>query len=63
MNVGFPGGASGKVRRCKRHSLIPGLGRSLDEGSPFQCSCLENLKDRGTCWAPGHKESDTTEAT
>ena len=43
---------------------IPGLGRSLGEGSgnPLQYSCLENPMDGGafeTLW--GHKESDMTE--
>ena len=46
--------------------LIPGSGRSPGEGngSPLQCSCLENPMDRGAWWANspwGHKESDTTE--
>ena len=33
--------------------LIPGSGRSYGEetGNPLQYSCLENLMDRGTCWA------------
>ena len=51
---GFPGGTSGKepacqCRRCKRLSLIPGLGRSPrgGHGSPLQYSCLENPRDRG----------------
>ena len=32
--------------------LIPGLGRSPGEGNsnPLQCSCLENLVDRGAWW-------------
>ena len=32
--------------------LIPGLGRSPGKGngSPFQCSCLENTVDRGPWW-------------
>ena len=37
-------------------SSIPGLGRSPREGNgnPLQYSCLENLMDRGTCWATVH---------
>ena len=33
-------------------------------GSPFQCSCLENPRHRGAWWAAvygGRAESDTTE--
>ena len=37
--------------------LIPGLGRSLGEGngSPLQCSCLENPMDRGAWRATVHE--------
>ena len=47
---------------------VPGLGRSLrgGNGSPLQCSCLENPMDRGAWrgYSPGgHKESDATETT
>ena len=33
--------------------LIPGLGRSPEggNGSPLECSCLENPTDRGAWWA------------
>ena len=45
----------------------PGLGRSRGEGNgtPLQCSCLENPRDRGAWWAAvyGVEESDMTEAT
>ena len=36
--------------------LIPGLGRSLEEGNgnPLQYSCLENPTDRGARWATVH---------
>ena len=36
--------------------LIPGLGRSPGEvhGNPLQCSCLENLMDRGAWRATVH---------
>ena len=36
--------------------LIPGLGRSPDEGNgnPFQYSCLENSKGKGALWATVH---------
>ena len=46
---------------------IPGSGRSLGPGhsKPLQYSCLEDLMDRGDCWAIVHRisESDTTETT
>ena len=45
--------------------LIPGLGRSLEveNGNPFQYSCLGNSMDRGACWATVHgiAELDMTE--
>ena len=36
---------------------IPGSGRSPGEGdsNPLQCSCLENLLDRGAWRATGHR--------
>ena len=36
--------------------LIPGSGRSpgVGNGTPLQCSCLENSIDRGACWAIVH---------
>ena len=47
--------------------LIPGSGRSPGggHGSPLQCSCLENLLDRGAWRAMVHRvaELDTTEVT
>ena len=48
-NLGFPGGSGGKESTCNVGDLgsIPGLGRSLEEGSgyPFQYSGLENSMD------------------
>ena len=43
--------------------LIPGLGRSLGGGNPFQCSSLGNPMARAACWATvwNHKELDITE--
>ena len=53
---GFPDGTVGKESTCNAgdHGLIPGLGRSSEEGIvyPFQYSGLKNSMD---------KESDTTE--
>ena len=36
--------------------LIPGLGRfpGGGHGSPLQCSCLENPRERGAWWATVH---------
>ena len=49
----------------KDMSLIPGSGRSPEEGkgNPLQYSCLGNRVDRSLagCSLRGHKESDTTE--
>ena len=51
----FPGISVGKESACSAGdpSLIPGLGRSLEEGNgnPLQHSCLENPMDRGAWWA------------
>ena len=51
---GFPGESSVKepacqCRRCKRRRFDPRVGSSPGEGngSPVQCSCLENSTDRG----------------
>ena len=43
-------------KKKKRHSLIPGLGRSLGGGheNPLQYSCLENPMDREAWWATVH---------
>ena len=39
--------------QCRRHSLIPDLGRCPAEGNgnPLQYSCLGNPIDRGASWA------------
>ena len=57
----FPGGAKGKeptcqCRRLKDMGLIAVLGISPGEGngSPLQCSCLENPIDRGSWWSTFH---------
>ena len=36
---------------------VPGSGRSPrgGSGSPLQCSCLENLGNRGACWVIVHR--------
>ena len=58
---GFPGGAEVKASACNVGDLgsIPGSGRSPGEGNgnPLQCSCLENLMDRGAWWELGGLES------
>ena len=50
-NMGFPGGSDGQESACSAGDLgsIPGSGRYPGEGngSPLQCSCLENPMDRG----------------
>ena len=48
--------------------LTPGVGRAPGEGngSPLQCSCLENPRDGGSlagCRLWGCTESDTTDVT
>ena len=54
-NLGFPGSSDGKESACSvgDPSSIPELGRSPGEENdyPFQCSCLENPRDGGACWA------------
>ena len=57
-NADFPGGSDGKasVYNMGDPGLIPGPGRSPGEGngSPLQCSCLENPMDGGAWWATVH---------
>ena len=65
--AGFPGGSDGKQSAYNAGDLgsIPRSGRSPAEGngSPLQCSCLENPMDRRSLvgYSPwGRKESDMT---
>ena len=55
---GLPWWLSGKEinYECRRHSLIPGLGRSPagGNGNSLQYSCLGNRMDRGVWWATVH---------
>ena len=57
--MGFPGGSDGKESACNAGDLglITGLGRSPGggHGNQLQCSCLENLMDRGDWWATVHR--------
>ena len=51
---GFPGGLDSNLQ-CRRPGFDPG--RSPGEGNdlPLQCSCLENLIDRGAWQATVHR--------
>ena len=66
-HLGFSGGSGGKESACNAgdQGSIPWSERSLGEGkgNPFQYSCLENSKNRGTWQATvrGVLEMDTTE--
>ena len=58
MGYGFPRWLSSKESVCNAGDArdtgsIPGSGRfpGGGHGNPFQYSCLENPKDRGTWWA------------
>ena len=57
--MGFPGGSDSKESTGNEGdlSLIPGFGRSPEEGKGnlLQCSCLENPMDRGAWWAIVHR--------
>ena len=63
--MGFPGGSDGNESTCNAGDLglIPGLGRSLGEGSdyPLQYSGLENSMDRGAWQATVHGVADMNE--
>ena len=56
--LGFPGGPGSKAASCTAGHLgpIPGSGRSPGggNGSPLQCSRLENVIDRGAWWTAVH---------
>ena len=56
--MGFPGGLVVKnpLANAGDTGLIPGLGKSLGEGSgnPLPYSCLENHMDRGAWGATVH---------
>ena len=56
--MGFPDGSEVKTSACNAGDLgsIHGLGRSPREGNgtPLQCSCLENPMDGGAWWATVH---------
>ena len=56
--VGFPSGSEVKKSACIAGDVdsIPGSGRSLGGGhsNPLQHFCLENPRDRKTCWATVH---------
>ena len=45
-----------KAGNVRDMGSVPGLGRSsrVGNGNPLQCSCLENLMDRGGWWAAVH---------
>ena len=57
--MGFPGGSDSKESACNVEDLglIPGLGRSLEEGNgnPIQYSCLDNPVDRRSWHAAVHR--------
>ena len=56
--MGFPGGLDSKesASHAGERGSVPGLGRYTGEGngSPLECSCLENSMDRGAWQAAGH---------
>ena len=63
----FSDGSDGKESACSARDLgsIASLGRSpgAGHGNTREYSLLENLMDRGACWAAVHRvaELDTTE--
>ena len=62
INMGFPGGTTGKdltcqCRRCKRYGFDQWIGKTPGEGhnNPLQYSCLENSMDGEAWWATVHR--------
>ena len=67
-NMGFPSGSDSKESTCNMEDLglIPGLGRSLEDGMAIHSSIFAWIipwtEEPGRGYSPwGHKESDTTE--
>ena len=61
VDMGFPGGGSGKEPTCqcrRREMWVQSLGwedsPGEGNGNPLQYSCLENPMDRGACRATVH---------
>ena len=58
MIMGFPGGSMVRNLPANAGNIgsIPGPERSPGKrnGNPLQCSCQENLMDRGAWWAIVH---------
>ena len=54
---------SDTTERLHFHFSLSCIGEG--DGNPLQCSCLENPRDGGACWAAvyGVAQSDTTEMT
>ena len=54
---------SDTTERLHFHFSLSCIGEG--DGNPLQCSCLENPRDGGACWAAvyGVSQSDTTEMT
>ena len=57
------GTESDMTERLLFHFSLSSIGE--ENGTPLQCSCLENPRDGGTWWAAvyGVTESDTAEVT
>ena len=69
--ISLPKKIAGGINNFRSTKYVVGfLSLSLEKegegnGNPLQCSCLENPRDRGACWAAVYRvaESDTTEVT